>query len=367
MALCVFLWVILVIFLTLILGVIMNGFSRLKELLDEFISANLMMYQTPNRRTRTTKKRLLLATAVSLTTLSLWLQANVPGMANSMRPSRAIFRGHDGFVRVLLNGRAPAWLPQEYIEKNGALISDQDRGDVVLIGGGHSSYARLEFWHPSQSAPMDPIVQAGPDEEETRYSFPCRLSQGGSTIVGWGVLPAGGACSNRMLSANNQPIDDELLALNNNFVLESSKSNTTEDKSLDILSAGGFSVFRGEELTLIRGHESEENIVVDVLVGTVLIKDFQHRIVEVPSGNRYIYSKESGEVDYEFLDLEQYYTESPALQGYLDPSNWSSEIAIVIEQYRIALNLSVADAQPSLLEQGRMRLREPGSGGGDNY
>lgn len=233
------------------------------------------------------------------------------------RPTRATFDGTPtGTVRVRPNGRMPERTPSEYPE----LISNGQQRDQLWVAGDNRSSARMAF--RNQNSRINPVVQVGNTGRPTLFQFPCWVQQSGSSVFGWGFRSVESACDT--VTAN----------VGNTSTYTSHKATSQELANGEIAPSDQITITRLEDLTLIHVYGLEENLAVDIFVGTVRITALNGVTFNVDAGNRYIQSLEEGRV--EPLNLNEA-LESPAIATFLDAANWSSDVNPLLDELKIAL------------------------------
>lgn len=255
--------------------------------------------------------------------------------AQDVRPTRATFSGFAGSVRVYPNGSTPTRTPVQQPE----LISDGQRRDRLWVDGDGRSWAHMMF--SDQGQRIDPIVQVGEVNTPTMYDFPCYARLSGSTIFAWFRDLNRSACNTVIANVGNV----ERVSLN--------------VKHQELVANGDFppqiTITRAEALTLIRIHDNEGDLVVDVLVGTVQVVPLNGSRIDVSSGNRFVQSLEEGRV--EPININEA-VESPSVATFLDGENWSPDIVSLLDELKLALQTNptlTEDQQEILNTHNRLR------------
>jgi hypothetical protein len=191
-------------------------------------------------------------------------------------------------------------------------------------GGNPESLAHLEFFTGGTWVP--PIVQAGTDDTNTTYTFPCSRTDVGGAFIGWGVRDGQGrGCEVGFITANvgKRP--------------SSTQPSSAQPSSTQVR----VRVERVRDLTLINAYDLNGKLVIDVLVGAVTVQSFESRPVNVEAGNRYIVTEFGQDGTIETINVARL-VQSGSIQIFLDPSTWSPDITPLIQQFRQALRLRPA-------------------------
>ena len=235
------------------------------------------------------------------------------------------------------NGRKPA--------KNG----DRIRGNRTLkVPGERLGWANLGFVFESSvvSDHAGLLVQAGPHALPSEWSFPC-TAKGGFRIA-WKRGNNRGCEEGVRLQASKGLTN---LSFNQeNYTVQNVKNVLKAQVSEEVTVAPPSS-----EPTLIQVYESDTGIKVETIEGDILVKSTQNpqgRLI--PEGKRYSYPQDT----IEDIDRDAI-VNSPEMQDFLNPDNWSSPnipqrvVDGVVEQlgeHRTALGLPT---QPSVASSGK--------------
>ncbi|GEM_PF-2122416 len=222
-------------------------------------------------------------------------------------------------------------------ERKPAALKNQLRGNTILyVPAGKRGSANLGF---IVDAPLDSaglLVQAGPHNVASQWSFPCTASggfklawkQGGERGCEEGVrMKRSGSQRSRLTLPNDQG----LLAAKSIL-----KAQADEE---EVIVAPPSS-----ESSVAQVYESANGIEVETIQGNILVKSAknpQGRLI--PEGQRYSYPQDTtAPIDRNAI------LQTPEMQDFLNPSNWSSpdipqrisdSIAEQLGQHRTALGL----------------------------
>ncbi|NET39033.1 MAG: hypothetical protein F6K19_44845 [Cyanothece sp. SIO1E1] len=84
-------------------------------------------------------------------------------------------------------------------------------------------------------------------------------------------------------------------------------------------------------------HELGDDLAVDVLVGAITISSGSSPAQVINASKQYLYSSENGNSSV-INDIDPItIAESPPVQNFLDPDNWPSDLAELLEKYRSAI------------------------------
>lgn len=254
--------------------------------------------------------RYLLLSLLTGIVLLLAFYINGSDVAQGSTPQRGSIVSYDGSVKVFPNGRTPEKRPEDH----GDLRSDGYNRDQLWVAGDSFSRAHIKF--PNQG----PLVKAGEDNTNTFYTFPCRIRLGGTTVA-WGVSPVGySICEGVVVSLNNSSS-------------VASKASSQELANGE-LAPGEITLKRLEEQTLIRAYQQDNDIAVDVLVGTIQIAGLNGEIFDVGAGERYVQTPETGNI--EAVDVTET-ARSPSVEDFLDQDNWPSDVEQLLDDLKSQL------------------------------
>lgn len=137
---------------------------------------------------------------------------------------------------------------------------------------------------------------------------------------------------NRVFTANGNGWDvaNELVMRTTNEAL----NNKAQSCALNVYQPDKLIIAPASEIaTLIQAQDLNDALAIDALAGDVIIRSAKHpdgRLLKV--GNRYVYPEDSIQA----LDVTEI-AQSPALQEFLNPTNWSPDTTIQIKNYQVAL------------------------------
>ncbi|HYX13830.1 MAG TPA: hypothetical protein VE944_05555 [Nostoc sp.] len=102
------------------------------------------------------------------------------------RPDSATFDKFQGTIRVFPGGDTSL----SKTPKKHPKLTNSPAPDILFVaktpsGSSPKSWAHLKLW--AKSRLVDPVVQAGTDDTDTEYTFPCKLNKPGSAVIGWGL------------------------------------------------------------------------------------------------------------------------------------------------------------------------------------
>jgi hypothetical protein len=221
-------------------------------------------------------------------------------------------------------------------ERKPAELKNQLRGNTILyVPAGKRGSANLGFL---VDAPLDSaglLVQAGPHNVASQWSFPCTASggfklawkQGGERGCEEGVrMKRSGSQRSRLTVPNDQG----LLAAKDILKAQADEEVIVAPPS--------------SESSVAQVYESANGIEVETVLGNILVKSAknpQGRLI--PEGQRYSYPQETtAPIDRNAI------LQTPEMQDFLNPSNWSSPdipqrisdgIAEQLGEHRTALGL----------------------------
>ncbi|MEH2358509.1 PT domain-containing protein [Nostoc sp.] len=197
----------------------------------------------------------------------------------------------------------------------------QELGTQSIIEVPHSS-GNVENWVHLQfkkgSLRLNPLVQIGPDSDDSDYIFPCNYSHGGGL---WGVSKLNNNACNRIVIKKKghrvpQKKSKQAKGSNNIFIAQAD--------------AEQFTVVPKGSSTLIYIHQDAGNTVVDVLTGSVTIDR-----ITVRAGIRYIDAGNGSRRNTTPIPKEVY--DLRPVQIFLDSNNWSENIRFDIQDFQIAV------------------------------
>jgi hypothetical protein len=199
-------------------------------------------------------------------------------------------------------------------------------------------------------SPVNPILQAGVDDNNTLYTFPCGPLKVGNGTFAWGLRQSDRRWNCEVISITHpdwQVSKNSYLDVRDFSITE---ANTTEENSVkanrkesNIAQQNSslenqVSVSQAKEPTLVNAYDSEQKLAIDVLVGAVIIQIPQQQAVTVDAGNRYVYAGDFKAGITEPIDVKKA-AQSDNIQIFLDSSTWSQDITPLIDEFRSALNL----------------------------
>jgi hypothetical protein len=236
-------------------------------------------------------KRLFFA-FVSLLTLALILLTSLP--SHGLIPDAAYIVKFQGSRLTLGAGtsrnRQPVQL-QDRLESN----------RILYVPGDNQHWANLAFAVDSPKDHTGLVVRAGPHRTASQWSFPC-TARGGFTI-GW-------------QRGRNRGCEEGIR-------VQSSGSATSQLLTRKALTAQG----RNEVVvvptpgeSLIQTSDSTTGVIVDVLIGEVSVQSDRHpQGRPIRAGQRYAYPEDTvTQIDRDPI------LNSPEIQDFLNPNNWSS-------------------------------------------
>ncbi|MGJ3248646.1 MAG: hypothetical protein ACFE0I_21520 [Elainellaceae cyanobacterium] len=229
---------------------------------------------------------------------------------------------------------------------------------ALIVPGNSQSWANLALVpEQSQSSSSSLVmIQAGPDELETEYTFPCEIRSGFFTI-GW-QRGRNRACEDEGIRlALTGAEDDQQLQASYSFLNYVSAFNTARKmfftQSLDDEDIESFIVVKpnDSQQAIIQTRNSPENdkqAEIAVLLGTVNITFTDYPVQEeiISSGDKYRYL-DNGQGQVESINLEERIN-SPEFQNFLNEDNWESmdssspssdSILAQLRDYRSSLSL----------------------------
>ncbi len=208
---------------------------------------------------------------------------------------------------------------------------------ILTVSGGKS---RAHIQYPGNAV----LVQAGPDDTTTDYSFFCKFNAGS---VVWGV---------KDIKKNKCEGKDMIVNLPGQPTIRSRPvAPAAVTIPTDIL--GRTIVSPDKEPTLVYGHNLNGKLAIDVLVGSVTIRSASNPPVPVRAGTRYIYSGDGSRGVTSNIPADVYTSEPVRL--FLEPTNWSEDAVTLINEYQAALKNQVRVVSISPLPDTQLQSGQP--------
>lgn len=269
-----------------------------------------------------------------LTGLLLWALVHLDYLsyAQVQRPIIATFDKIEGTVWVYPGNGGQRKAPEDH-----PLMRSNDN-DQLWVAGSPISVAHMKFLINGQV--VDPVVLVGGIPTSTSYRFPCRLEELGAGYFGWGFGSTMSVCNTVEVSLGHI---EEYAA--RKFYAQHAQ---TEDESVRQIT-----ITRLENVTLVRVYNSNDDVIVDVLVGTVQISGLSGQEFTIDSGNRFIQSEQIETS--EPIDLQEI-ADSPSIENFLNNANWSSEIEPLLDELKSRFSgesvsdLQLTDVQQAILD-----------------
>ncbi|MEM9118033.1 MAG: CAP domain-containing protein [Cyanobacteria bacterium P01_F01_bin.56] len=246
--------------------------------------------------------------------------------------TRAKFEAYrtDSTVRVRPGGTTPDMSPADH----GDMVSSGWESDLLWIAGNSQAWAHLSFWNSNNNV-ISPLVKVEGTNRDALYGFPCRAEQAGAVI--WGFADIEAACDT--VIAKNAVSERAVTSLKVDVQKLSNGSPAADQLEIAPL----------EKPTIIRVHNIDENLAVEILAGTAQVAAPLSSARELSAGSRYIQSSEGTQV--ESFDLNEAW-DSPSMESYLDDANWSSDVNSLLEALNSAAPISsqpLSDAARQIL------------------
>jgi hypothetical protein len=211
-------------------------------------------------------------------------------------------------------------------------------GNSLWVAGTYhrytESWAHLQFLNGKTR--VDPIVQAGVNEENTYYNFPCGPFYLGEGVVGWGLeVRNSRSCTFIDLTTGEwRSSTDTYLPEKTNTKASRKESEIAQQIPIPATRVRVGRV--GKNLTLIKASHLNGKLAIDVLLGTVTVELSGDLRENVSAGNRYIVtgSGQGGTIERINVPKE---VQSRSIQIFLDPSTWSKDVTPLIQQFQQAL------------------------------
>ncbi|TAF62942.1 MAG: hypothetical protein EAZ59_21970 [Oscillatoriales cyanobacterium] len=243
---------------------------------------------------RRNTSRLILVLA-SLVTLIVIVMTGVSGYA--IDPDGAYIGEIKGTGLVIGVGKSG--------DRKPASKKDELRPNTILYVPGNRSWANLGFFEDSPKDSTGLLVQAGPSEMISEWSFPC--SAKGRLTINWKKGQKRGCEEGVKLQSSSKKS-----GLPNNNVQASRRLLAQAEDEVTVVPTPGQSI--------IQTADSAAGISVNVLVGDVRVKSAKNpggRLVK--AGERYNYPQDTITP----FDPNPILN-SPEMQDFVNPNNWSS-------------------------------------------
>jgi len=211
--------------------------------------------------------------------------------------------------------------------REAAHVSNEVQGNRILyVPGGRRGSAHLSFIHdwPIESAGL--VVQAGPDDVASQWSFPC--TAGGRFTMNWKKGSDRGCEEGVRLTATEarsqgqaDPNGEDFFGSKGVLRTGTGGGFTLGGKEVFTAQAGGEEVIvsppNSEDVT-IQTRSSDTGIEVDTIFSDILVKSAKHpqgRLI--PEGQKYSYPQDTTmPIDRNAI------INSPEMQDFLNPNNW---------------------------------------------
>lgn len=190
-------------------------------------------------------------------------------------------------------------------DRTPASEKQQLRPNTILYVPGNRSWANLGFFEDSPKDSTGLLVQAGPSEMISEWSFPC--SAKGRLTINWKKGQKRGCEEGVKLQSSSKRS-----VLPNNNIQASRRLLAQAEDEVTVVPTPGESV--------IQTADNAAGIKIDVLVGEVQVKSAKNpggRLVK--AGERYNYPQDTITP----IDLNPILN-SPEMQDFLNPNNWLS-------------------------------------------
>ncbi len=236
--------------------------------------------------------------------------------SNSEKPGKPTIAIVD-FIKGFISKRLSETGQSTKISQKEELVI-QNIIEVPRSSGTDENWVHLQF--KKGRSHLNPLVQIGPDSDDTDYIFPCNYSSGGGL---WGVSKlSSNSCNRIVVKKKGQLVTQK-------------KSKQTKGSSNIFMAQADSEQFTVEpkgNSTLIYIHQDTGNTVVDVLTGSVRIG-----ITTVRGGIRYVDAGSSRRGDTIPIQKEVY--DSRPVQIFLDSNNWSENVRFDIQGFQEAVEL----------------------------
>ncbi|MCC5607200.1 hypothetical protein LC612_10465 [Nostoc sp. CHAB 5834] len=358
-------------------------------------------------------------------------------------PNSATFDGTKGKIFVHPKGDIKSRRkPEDYPKLT--------RPDILWVAGtspgsNFKSWAHLKLL--VGSTPVSPVVQAGIDDTDTKYTFPCRIELGAG-VIGWRLqkqstsvchktivgksapkrsnvrsFDRGAKAMNKVDKNNAQDILDNLKKVNINYSVAKSailewigdsdlryynivieclnilqnqrlknggadldkifyyykeilgveelpqnpqinqeslreairrgynNKNGTDDSFENILEnvasiESQVQVSPTEDLTLIYAHNLDNNVAIDVVVGSVTVQAPDNSVTPVQAGSRYIYFGNGTQGSTSVIGINNLVNQE-SLQIFLDSGSWSEDITPLINAFNQQISQTSIPPSPT--------------------
>jgi hypothetical protein len=226
-------------------------------------------------------------------------------------------------------------------KKSSGLINVADRLKVITAKdrflrvppGRNQPLGHLRFF--TSSGRIDPLVQVGPNKDETVYYFPCYALNGKFMFV-WGLGDAyrGDAChgikvgDKGMGEVRSQTFPLLISQIPDRYARFANGLLTTKDFSNFLISQADSSKVinispGGSRITMIQVDSSAERIIIDALVGNAKITtESQPEGITLEEGRSYNSSKPEP-----IGSIEDTLETRWAISVFVDPKNWTESVA----------------------------------------
>jgi hypothetical protein len=198
-------------------------------------------------------------------------------------------------------------------ERIAAHLNNQLRGNSILyVPGGNRGWANLGFVFDWPLTHAGLLVQAGPHNIPSQWSFPCTAS--GGFRIAW-QRGSDRGCEEGVRVTGTRARSQGPTDPNGAGILGG--------KSILKAQAGGEEVIvapQSSDSSIIQAYESANGIEVETIQGNILVKSAKYpqgRLIQ--QGQRYSYPQDSTmPIDTNAI------ANSPEMQNFLNPNNWSS-------------------------------------------
>lgn len=242
----------------------------------------------------------------------------------------------NGAVKVLCN----AFKGSVYIYPSGKKFTETpiqhpalEVQDQLWVAGNSKSWAHFRFWKekPHRSGKMSPLVQAGPADTNTRYTFPCR-HEVGSGVIGWEKVN-NSACERITIKKTNTNNDNWKSRERGGYFSQKSDPKTNPIANSE-LTADEVNVSPSKDITFIYINNLNSELAIDVFSGEVTISSISQTVV-VEAGKRLIYPGDGSQLVK--TDIPADVPNSSPIQTFLEPANWSPDATPLLEKFRSSL------------------------------
>lgn len=255
---------------------------------------------------------------------------------------KVLSNAYKGNVKVYPNGKKYGMTPREHP----VLKSSASERDQLWVAGDSKSWAHFRFWQkePHHSKKVSPLIQAGPANTSTRYTFPCR-HEVGSGVIGWEKVK-NSACERIAIKKTNTTNENWKSKERGGHFSQKSDQKTSPIANGE-LAPDEITVSPSKDITFIYISNLDNKLAIDVFAGEITVSS-----IIVEAGKRLVYPGD-GSPGVK-TDIPADVPNSSPIQDFLEPANWSPDVTPLLEKFRASLlktqPVSMSSTEQALLK-----------------